>query len=295
MIQLALRSSIQAEPPVGSARSARIDGSATAVTSSSSPARNTPSPDDGEQHQPGASGHVRECIEVRRRQRSAQAPAEGGQRDQEESDARDGDDPSRVSAAHLVDHQGGQGCHPQRVRETLGEHQQHQRPRGTQAVEPVAEPEAAECRRVGRRDGHRRHRVPASGQAASFARGELHRAGKRQDAGRDQPRPLGQPGRGIDDVMEHIVAEEGEETERRPRRPRKPRGTRGAPHDGALPATVLSPPRPHRSRGDSRAPSSPRPSPSSRRGTPPWRSGAVARPRSARGGGGCPRHRSGRR
>ena len=44
MIQLALRSSIHAEPPVGSARSARIDGSATAVTMSSSPARNTPIP-----------------------------------------------------------------------------------------------------------------------------------------------------------------------------------------------------------------------------------------------------------
>ena len=44
MIQLALRSSIQAEPVAGSARSARIDGSATAVTRSSSPARKTPVP-----------------------------------------------------------------------------------------------------------------------------------------------------------------------------------------------------------------------------------------------------------
>src|SRR6185295_14356419 len=44
MIQLALRSSIQAEPPAGSARSARIEGNATAVISSSIPARKTPSP-----------------------------------------------------------------------------------------------------------------------------------------------------------------------------------------------------------------------------------------------------------
>jgi hypothetical protein len=44
MIQLALRSSIQAEAPIGSARSARIDGSATAVIISSSPARKTPVP-----------------------------------------------------------------------------------------------------------------------------------------------------------------------------------------------------------------------------------------------------------
>ena len=44
MIQLALRSSTQADPSVGSARSARIDGSATAVTMSSRPARNTPAP-----------------------------------------------------------------------------------------------------------------------------------------------------------------------------------------------------------------------------------------------------------
>ena len=44
MIQLALRSSTQAEPPAGSARSARIDGRATAVISSSIPARKTPTP-----------------------------------------------------------------------------------------------------------------------------------------------------------------------------------------------------------------------------------------------------------
>src|SRR6478672_13397677 len=44
MIQLALRSSTQAEPEAGSARSARIEGSATAVTISSSPARKTPAP-----------------------------------------------------------------------------------------------------------------------------------------------------------------------------------------------------------------------------------------------------------
>ena len=44
MIQLALRSSTQAEPAVGSARSARIDGRATAVTRSSIPARKTPLP-----------------------------------------------------------------------------------------------------------------------------------------------------------------------------------------------------------------------------------------------------------
>ena len=44
MIQTALRSSTQAEPELGSARSARIDGSATAVTMSSRPARNTPAP-----------------------------------------------------------------------------------------------------------------------------------------------------------------------------------------------------------------------------------------------------------
>ena len=44
MIQLALRSSIQAEPPFGAPRSSRIEGSATAVTMSSSPARNTPTP-----------------------------------------------------------------------------------------------------------------------------------------------------------------------------------------------------------------------------------------------------------
>ncbi len=44
MIQLALRSSIQAEPLFGSARSVRIDGSATAVTMSSRPARKTPAP-----------------------------------------------------------------------------------------------------------------------------------------------------------------------------------------------------------------------------------------------------------
>ena len=44
MIQLALRSSTQAEVPAASTRSARIDGSATAVIISSSPARNTPTP-----------------------------------------------------------------------------------------------------------------------------------------------------------------------------------------------------------------------------------------------------------
>src|SRR3954447_1230235 len=44
MIQEALRSSTHAEPSVGSARSARIEGSATAVTISSRPARNTPTP-----------------------------------------------------------------------------------------------------------------------------------------------------------------------------------------------------------------------------------------------------------
>ncbi len=44
MIQLALRSSIHADPLFGSARSARIDGSATAVTMSSRPARKTPTP-----------------------------------------------------------------------------------------------------------------------------------------------------------------------------------------------------------------------------------------------------------
>ena len=44
MIQLALRSSIQAVPPSGAPRSARIDGRATAVTISSSPARKTPTP-----------------------------------------------------------------------------------------------------------------------------------------------------------------------------------------------------------------------------------------------------------
>ena len=44
MIQLALRSSIHADPPVGSTRSTRIDGSATAVIISSSPARKTPIP-----------------------------------------------------------------------------------------------------------------------------------------------------------------------------------------------------------------------------------------------------------
>ena len=44
MIQLALRSSIQADVPFGATRSARIDGSATAVIISSRPARNTPVP-----------------------------------------------------------------------------------------------------------------------------------------------------------------------------------------------------------------------------------------------------------
>ena len=44
MIQLALRSSIQAEVPFASTRSARIDGSATAVIISSRPARKTPAP-----------------------------------------------------------------------------------------------------------------------------------------------------------------------------------------------------------------------------------------------------------
>ena len=38
------------------------------------PGQEDAEPDDGEQDQPGASGHVRECIEVCRRQRSAQAP-----------------------------------------------------------------------------------------------------------------------------------------------------------------------------------------------------------------------------
>ena len=44
MIQLAFRSSIQAVPPFALPRSSRIDGRATAVTISSSPARNTPIP-----------------------------------------------------------------------------------------------------------------------------------------------------------------------------------------------------------------------------------------------------------
>ena len=44
MIQLALRSSTQAEPDAGSARSEMIEGSATAVTISSRPARKTPAP-----------------------------------------------------------------------------------------------------------------------------------------------------------------------------------------------------------------------------------------------------------
>ena len=44
MIQLALRSSIQAELPFTSTRLARMDGRATAVIMSSRPARNTPVP-----------------------------------------------------------------------------------------------------------------------------------------------------------------------------------------------------------------------------------------------------------
>src|SRR5689334_7615088 len=44
MIQLALRSSVHADVPFAWTRSARIDGSATAVIISSSPARNTPAP-----------------------------------------------------------------------------------------------------------------------------------------------------------------------------------------------------------------------------------------------------------
>src|SRR3954447_19399483 len=44
MIQLALRSSTQAEPDAGSARSEMIEGRATAVTMSSRPARKTPAP-----------------------------------------------------------------------------------------------------------------------------------------------------------------------------------------------------------------------------------------------------------
>ena len=101
------------------------------------------------------------------RQRSAQAAGERAQRDQQENDARDGDRASRVSTAHLVDHQGGQGCHPHWVGEALGEHQEHQRPRGTQAVEPVTEPEAPECGRVRCRERH-----PAIGcrQAARLRR-----------------------------------------------------------------------------------------------------------------------------
>ena len=62
MIQLALRSSIQAEPPVASARSSRIEGSATAVIISSRPARNTPVAEHAEQHERRAAIHAAECI-----------------------------------------------------------------------------------------------------------------------------------------------------------------------------------------------------------------------------------------
>src|SRR5690349_24536958 len=44
MIQLALRSPVHADVPLALARSSKIDGSATAVISNSSPARNTPAP-----------------------------------------------------------------------------------------------------------------------------------------------------------------------------------------------------------------------------------------------------------
>ena len=61
MIQLALRSSIQADVPFAATRSARIDGRATAVIMSSSPARNTPVPNTTSSTNPRTGTHRREC------------------------------------------------------------------------------------------------------------------------------------------------------------------------------------------------------------------------------------------
>ena len=193
------------------------------------PGQEDAEPDDGEQDQPGASGHVRECIEVRRRQRSAQAPLRVASAIRRRTRPETETDASRMSTAHLVDHQGGQGCHPRRVREALGEHQEHQRPRGTQAVEPVAEPEAPECRPSQRSSTA----SPPSGAGRPpgcvVCPGRI--ASRRQAPGR-RPRSATavRPARAWHRRRggATIVTEEGEETEHRPRRPRKPRGTRRA-------------------------------------------------------------------